>query len=154
MMARLTRLACLPRPAVAFGHPHVGLLTVAAAALLVAWNAAGCSDGTALQTRARSDVPARSYTVLGVIEAMPRPERPGTQLIILHEEIPDFVAADGRVGMKKMAMPFPLGPGVRVDALSVGDPVTVEFTVDWNATPAYWITAITRRPFESPATQR
>ncbi len=85
----------------------------------------------------------------GVIEAMPKPDRPGTQLIILHEEIADFVASDGRVGMKKMAMPFPIGPGVTLDGLSVGDSVMVQFTTDWNATPAYWITSITRR--ETPS---
>lgn len=118
---------------------------MAAAALLLNACFAGCSETSPPPSRARSEVPVRSYTVEGVIEAMPRPDRPGTQLIILHEEIADFVASDGRVGMKKMAMPFPVGPGVTLDGLSVGDPVVVRFTTDWNATPAYWITSITRR---------
>lgn len=99
--------------------------------------------------RTRSTIPVKSYTVKGVVEAVPVADKPSTQFIVRHEEIPDFVASDGRLGMNKMAMPFPLGEGVSVEGLKPGDPVVLDFTVDWNASPAYWITKITR--FEEPA---
>jgi Cu/Ag efflux protein CusF len=86
-----------------------------------------------------------SYIVNGVIESLPRPGKPGSQLIIHHEEIPDFVGKSGSKGMKEMSMPFPLGAGVSLDGLSVGDKVRFDFSVDWSKSPAYWITSIARR---------
>jgi hypothetical protein len=105
-------------------------------------------------TRPQSTIPVKSYTTRGIIEAMPTENRPGTQFIVQHEEIPDFLGSDGRVGMKKMAMPFPLGEGVLIDGYNVGDHVVIDFTVDWNKSPAYWVTEITKaEPVEQENTE-
>ncbi len=108
------------------------------------WGLAGCSKSPARPAVEKSTVPARSYRVRGVIDALPRAGKPGTQLMIHHREIPDFVARDGRTGMKEMSMPFPVGPGVQLEGLRIGDAVEFEFTVDWNAEPSYWVTVISR----------
>lgn len=129
-------------------------LTMIAASLLPILCSGGCSK-TADPPRspakpASPAIPSKSYTVRGVIEALPVPDKPGTQLIIHHQEIPDFVHRDGRIGMKAMGMPFPLGDGVGVEGLAIGDPVEFEFTVDWASSEGYWITRISRANRPSP----
>lgn len=76
--------------------------------------------------------PSEKYVVRGIIEALPDPADPRTQLMIHHEHIPDFKGKDGKVhvyddgttGMKAMIMPFDtLGPDVVLDQFQVGDKI-------------------------------
>ncbi|GMV26455.1 MAG: hypothetical protein AMXMBFR58_24860 [Phycisphaerae bacterium] len=128
--------------------PSTLVLRALVTAAIAATSLVACTRNTSPSLPPRSSVAVKSYTVKGVIEAMPAADRPGSQFIVRHEEIPDFVRQDGTLGMKKMAMPFPLGPGVTLDGLSVGDAIEFDFTVDWNATPSWWVTAI--RPTTQP----
>lgn len=117
----------------------------AAGAVGSLWGFSTCSKEPSASNRPTSGVQVRSYTVRGVIETLPVPEKPGTQLIIRHEEISDFQASDGRVGMKAMSMPFPVATGLSLEGLTPGDAVEFDFTVDWNSAESYWITRIERR---------
>lgn len=82
--------------------------------------------------------PSETYTVRGIIEAMPDAADPRTQLMIHHEHIPDFKGKggalhvdpkDGVTGMKAMTMPFDtLGPDVVLDNFKVGD--KIEFVLN------------------------
>jgi hypothetical protein len=124
-----------------------GIVTICVMGVLTTLVAVGknCGESPRKEVlRPASTIPVRSYTTRGIIEAMPAKDRPGTQFIVQHEEIPDFMGSDGRIGMKKMAMPFPLGEGVTLDGLGVGDHVVIDFTVDWNKSPAYWVTKIAK----------
>ncbi len=120
----------------------LSMVVLAACTSVVVWTLPACSDKKPRAAVPASTVPVRTYTVRGLIETLPIKDKPSTQLIIRHEDINDFQSQDGRVGMKAMAMPFPLGEGVTLPPLSPGDSVRFDFTVDWNATPSYWITRI------------
>ncbi|QYU66420.1 copper-binding protein [Leptolyngbya sp. 15MV] len=111
--------------------------TVTVAALLaipLALTPLGCERRSDSTSSAPPASPQRGpadqvYTVRGQIVALPDPTKPASQLQIHHEEIPNFVGAQGTVvGMKEMTMPFPLAPGVSLEGLAVGD--KVEFTFD------------------------
>ncbi|MEM7577425.1 MAG: copper-binding protein [Planctomycetota bacterium] len=94
-----------------------------------------------------TDPATRAYDVRGFIVTLPDPANPASDLQIDHEEIPDFVNAQGEVsGMKAMVMPFPLAPGVSLDGLSVDDPVAFTFAVNWDAQGSrpWELTAITK----------
>ncbi len=74
--------------------------------------------------------PVQVYEVAGVITRLPA--GPGTELMISHEEIPDFVNAEGNViGMKAMTMGFPTDEGLDLSAFAPGDSVGFRFEVRW-----------------------
>lgn len=98
-----------------------------------------------------------SYTVRARVVALPDPARKGSpELIARHERIPDFKDRDGTiavdpstgeaVGMPEMVMPFPLGPGLRLEGIAAGDAVEIDFTVNWTQFPAHFATAVRRLP--------
>lgn len=119
-------------------------------ALVVAFglvSVVGCgeSGGGSSETTDVAEFPApKSYTVDGVIAAKPSSEAPAAELMVTHEEIPDFVGRDGEVvGMRAMTMPFPnIADGVDLDGIEVGDSVRLTFLVDYSADPIYVVTAI------------
>jgi hypothetical protein len=82
-----------------------------------------------------SDAPADTYveyTVRGRVTQLPGgPEHPAREFIVRHEAIPEFrntmTPGDDRMGMMSMAMAFPLGEGVSIEGISVGDPVEMMF---------------------------
>jgi hypothetical protein len=98
-----------------------------AAALLVL-SLSACKGG-----RERAASPdTRVYTVRGQVLQVPAAERPGTELFIQHEAIPDFVDGKGdTVGMESMAMPFTPAPGLSLDSIRPGDKIRFELSVDW-----------------------
>lgn len=127
----------------------------------------GCSDRpTAGGTPAAATQPAprqtdttyaQEYTTRGVIQALPGADRPGTDLSIQHEAIPEFVNGAGEtVGMRTMTMPFPhLAPGVKLDGLAAGDKVRFTFGVTWSPSttpgatrliPSWTVTMIEKLP--------
>lgn len=148
------------------------LIAIFAAATLV-----GCSEGN---TNSSSEVPQSAATdhsghdhddgahsdaqpdrypgVRGEITQLPDPNVPGSELKIHHEQIRNFKTKDGTIsvtkegiaGMRSMTMPFPVGEGVSIDGLSVGDKVSFDFVVNWgNNRPAWEITKIEKLPAET-----
>lgn len=91
--------------------------------------------------------PPRSYEVRGLVRQVPEAGRPGTQLLIHHEAVPDFVDAEGRsVLMQAMTMPFPVAEPGLAAKLAVGDKVLFELVVDWGASPPMAIKRIEKLP--------
>lgn len=89
---------------------------------------------TALACRGEPKAPpppeARRYTVRGEVVRLPSAAQP--ELLVRHEAIPDFVDRTGaEVGMSAMTMPFPVGRGVALDGVAVGDKVRMRFRMDW-----------------------
>jgi hypothetical protein len=75
---------------------------------------------------------ARIYVVRGEVVQAPSPVAAGTQALVRHEAIDDFVDATGKVvGMDAMVMPFDIAPPISAKDLSVGDKVEVRFSMDW-----------------------
>ena len=81
------------------------------------------------------------YETRGVIERLQ--DRSDERLMILHEEIPDFVGFDGKVApMGSMTMPFQVGPGVSVSGLAVGSKVAFTFELRWRGPVDLLITSL------------
>lgn len=71
--------------------------------------------------------PTGVYLVRGLIIGLPDPKKPGSDLQLRHERIPDFKDASGAtIGMNAMIMPFPIAKGVTLEGFKEGD--KVEFT--------------------------
>jgi hypothetical protein len=86
---------------------------------------------------------AVTYHLRGQVTALPDPADPLSDLRIRHEPVDDFVSMDGEVvGMDSMNMPFPVGGGVDVSDLQVGDKVAFTMVVDWDADVPYQVTEI------------
>ena len=91
--------------------------------------------------------PEYSYTIRGMITQLPSSQGRGTQLMIRHEAIPDFVDEKGvRVGMNEMTMPFTLSSPKLLGNLRVGDEVEFVLEVRWRSDPLDQITAIHKLP--------
>lgn len=114
------------------------------AALVVAAGLAVAVDGCS-PPRRRGDV--HRYTVRGEVAALPRPGQPGSELLVRHEAIPDFVDAEGEsVVMESMTMPFPLADGVSLAGIERGDKVEMSFEVSWHGAPPLQVTSIHKLP--------
>ena len=88
----------------------------------------------------------RVYTVRGEVAAPPTPVAAGTQVLLRHEAIDDFVDATGKtVGMDAMVMPFDVVPPVSAKDLAVGDKVEMRFSMDWKG-PRLRVERIERLP--------
>ncbi|HPO92968.1 MAG TPA: copper-binding protein [Phycisphaerales bacterium] len=96
----------------------------------------GCEDKPAGSGSERSPAagtadrgePTGVYEVRGEISSLPDAAKPGSELRIRHEAIPDFKDASGAIiGMNAMVMPFPLAPGVSLEGFKVGDKVKFTF---------------------------
>jgi len=88
------------------------------------------------------------YTVRGEIVQLPR--KPGDELMVRHEAIPDFKdRAGAAVGMDAMVMGFGPGPGLSLSGLAPGDKVALSFAIAWEQ-PALTAERIEKLP---PATE-
>ncbi|KAA0215062.1 MAG: hypothetical protein DYG94_03545 [Leptolyngbya sp. PLA3] len=141
-------------------HLHTAIVAtlVAAAVTLPA-----CKKGTETPA-AKSSMnalahPNETYTVRGIIETLPDPADPRTQLTIHHEHIPNFkgksgnlhVNSDGVTGMKAMTMPFDtLGPDVMLDQFQVGDKVEFVLNIAREPTMSMAIVKMTKLPADTP----
>jgi Cu/Ag efflux protein CusF len=77
-----------------------------------------------------------SYTVKGVIKALPGNGRAANELIVKHEPIPNYRDEAGNVvGMMAMTMPFYLSESLSASGLEVGD--SVELTVEQKLKPKF-----------------
>lgn len=114
----------------------------------------GCDKATPPAPVVASSPGDGVYTVRGRVESLPG-VKPGSQLRVHHEHIPNFKGKDGEVhrnrdgspGMLEMSMEFPLAPGVDLAGLAVGDAVEMTFEVRWNSPPPIFrATAIRKLP--------
>jgi len=79
---------------------------------------------------------AYTFKVKGVVRALPGKGTAANEVLIKHEEIPDYRDSSGTVvGMMAMTMPFYLGPGVSLSGIAVGD--SVELVVEQKLEPKY-----------------
>ena len=92
----------------------------------------------ALTLSAASAVAEDSYTfkVKGVVRALPGEGRAANEILVKHEEIPDYRDSSGEVvGMMAMTMPFYLAPQVSLKGVAEGD--AVELVVEQRLQPKY-----------------
>ncbi len=82
------------------------------------------------------------YTVRGVVKQLPIKDNPRTSLQIHHEAIPTFAKGGKVIGMHEMTMEFPLGPGVSLEGIKVGDKVEFDFEVVESPSMRYYMTRI------------
>ncbi len=86
------------------------------------------------------------YVVRGEIVQPPSTVVAGTQVLVRHEAIDDFVDATGKVvGMDAMVMPFEVATTLVPRGLAVGDKVEVRFSMDWKE-PRLRVERIERLP--------
>lgn len=102
---------------------------------------AACGD-SAPQPAADTS-PTRTYATRGVVRALPGSGSMGDEMLIAHEEIPDFVDIHGEaVGMTAMSMSFPVAAGVDLAGVEPGDTIDFDLVVDWDESPPARITAV------------
>ena len=121
------------------------LLAPFALATLTACEESPEPGGTPIRTAAPPvKPPSAVYTVRGTVEQLPIEGEPQTEFRVHHEAIDNFKNASGLVvGMNAMSMPFPLGPGVKLDGVAVGDLVELTFAIWWDETaPEYHVTRL------------
>lgn len=88
------------------------------------------ADAPGAQADANSAENIDAYDSRGVVVSLPIAGQPATSFQIHHEALPGFQNKQGEVvGMGSMQMPFPLGEGVSIDELTVGDKVSFRFEV-------------------------
>jgi Cu/Ag efflux protein CusF len=77
-----------------------------------------------------------SYSVKGVVKALPGNGRASNEIIVKHEAIPDYRDESGNiVGMMAMTMPFYLAKTTKIDGIAVGD--AVQMTVEQRLKPGF-----------------
>jgi len=137
-----------------FDLPWLGLVSAATSAallsLLVACTAQEPSDSEPSESAVTSEEDtssARVYTVQGIVRGIPTAERPGSQLSIRHQAIPDFVDFSGKeTGMESMTMPFPTADDLSLEGIAPGNAVEFELAVDWDADQPVQITKMVKLP--------
>lgn len=79
---------------------------------------------------------AATYSIKGVVKALPGNGRAANEVIIQHEAVPDYRNRSGEiVGMSAMTMPFYLRRDVSLGDIKVGD--SVEFQVEAHFEPRF-----------------
>lgn len=88
--------------------------------------------------------PVQVYEVAGVITRLPT--GPGTELMIRHDAIPDFVNSEGSVvGMGAMTMGFPTDEELDLSGFAPGDSIGFRFEVRWGQPGPLRITELEKR---------
>lgn len=65
-----------------------------------------------------------TYQVIGVVKSLPTNSGETREILIKHEEIPEYRNRDGeKVGMHSMTMPFYIDSNVALSGIAVGDKV-------------------------------
>lgn len=142
------------RPPIAYRIKLILFRAGFASALAAGLLASGCEDRTPPQAPASRVAappikpPSAIYVTRGVVRQLPIPGEPQTEFQVEHEAIDNFKNQSGLVvGMNTMIMPFPLGPGVTLEGLVVGDIVELTFAIWWDETaPEYHVTRLTKLP--------
>ena len=77
-----------------------------------------------------------SYSVTGVVRALPGNGRAANEILVKHDPIPNYRDEAGNVvGMAAMTMPFYLAPETSIQGIQVGD--SVELTVEQRLKPRF-----------------
>jgi Cu/Ag efflux protein CusF len=77
-----------------------------------------------------------SYSVKGVVKALPGNGRASNEIIVKHEPIPSYRDEAGNVvGMMAMTMPFYLSDKTSAEGIQVGD--SIELTVEQRLKPKF-----------------
>jgi len=118
---------------------RIGVVCIMALALSIT---AGCRDSADpgepdAQVEASGDTLVE-YTVRGRVTQLPGdPDHPAREFMVRHEAIPEFrpsmAPENTKMGMMSMVMAFPLGEGVSIEGISVGDPVEMMFETAYHA---------------------
>ncbi len=66
-----------------------------------------------------------TYTVRARVVSLPGASARNKMMTAHHEEISAWDRGDGTKGMNAMVMPFPLGKGVTLDGIAVGDVIEI-----------------------------
>jgi hypothetical protein len=112
-------------------HPRkIFRLAALALSMLVPLATTGCKPSK--PPEAATTIVKHTYTVRGEVQQLPDPTDARKEFLVRHEEIPEFKGPQGQLGMKAMVMPFPLGEGFKADGLSVGQKITLKFTVEFD----------------------
>ncbi|MDA8017854.1 MAG: copper-binding protein [Thermoanaerobaculia bacterium] len=124
---------------------------------LISTSVAGCGGTDGAPSSVQDEEAVAVYSTRGIVRALPDPERPGSEMHIRHEALPDFESIDGEVvGMKSMTMPFPIDSSM-LEGVALGDRVSFDFEVRWNGSPPMHVTRLDVLPsdtvlsFETPA---
>lgn len=89
-----------------------------------------------------------TYETRGMVERLQARNDP--RLMILHEEIPDFVGIDGNVAaMHSMSMEFGVAPDVSTAGLAVGTKIAFTFEVRWEGGEPLLITKLETLPADT-----
>lgn len=87
-------------------------------------------------TNSASGQDMATYSIKGVIKALPGKGRAANEVLIQHEAIPEYRNRSGEVvGMSAMTMPFYLREGTQLGELTIGD--AVEFKVEAHFEPRF-----------------
>lgn len=79
---------------------------------------------------------AYTFKVKGIVRALPGKGTAANEVLIKHEEIPDYRDSSGKVvGMMAMTMPFYLAPDTSLAGIAVGDSVVL--VVEQRLEPKY-----------------
>lgn len=117
----------------AFRGSARSLLGLAAACVcaIVATGPVGCAKKPAEDPDKAAEAAVRRhrYTVRGQIISLPTPQQ---DLVVRHEAMPHFVGENGVMGMDTMSMGFPTIEGMALEGLKPGDPVEMDFEVDFD----------------------
>ncbi len=91
--------------------------------------------GACKDTRRSADAPssqAKIFVVRGQVVQVPVEGKPGSQFLVHHEAIPDFIGEDGTVvGMGVMTMYFPTATGLSLASVYPGEKIQFTLSVDW-----------------------
>lgn len=133
---------------------YAPILALVTASLFLAACGGGTSEAPAPEETAAAETEAAPdaevYQVRGEVTQLPDPENPSAQLMVQHEPIPDFKNSKGEmVGMNAMEMPFPVGEGVSLEGVAVGDKVLLTFEVQFQPSTRYEVTAIEKLPADT-----
>ena len=91
--------------------------------------------------------PDQSYTVRGVVVALPTEGARVAYLSLRHEAIPEFVGREGDVvGMDSMTMPFALADPALAAGLAPGDEVEATLEIRWEADEPATLTRVEPLP--------
>lgn len=99
-----------------------------------------------------------THTVRGRVMGLPVSGDPSSAFSVHHETIKDWLRPDGTRGMNSMVMPFPLGKGVSLGEIAVGDAVELTVLQYTSGPTPYEVTAVRKlaadAALELPAIQR
>ncbi len=117
--------------------------------LAVSAGLTGCDRGSGGQAAADpAEQYEHVYTVRAQVTQVPDGS-PGGQFLARHEAIPDYVAANGSVGMHSMVMPFTIVDPAVLEGVAVGDLVEITFGETHRPRVSQGVIAITKLPADT-----